>query len=62
MRGGGGVFALEVQSLGEAFESSTRLSLGEGELESTPSTFSVAFSQGRATLFDQGRAHLTMMA
>jgi hypothetical protein len=60
-RGGGGVLVLEIQRLGKAFERLARLGLGQGGLEHTASGGSVAITQGRQALFDQGRAHQPMM-
>ncbi|MGH2817340.1 MAG: hypothetical protein ACRDJS_02625 [Actinomycetota bacterium] len=62
MSSGGGVFALEIKSLTEAFEHPARLDLGEGYLKYMAGPYYVAITQGTKTFLNQGGAHVTMMA
>jgi hypothetical protein len=62
MSSGGGVFALEIKSLTEAFQHPARLDLGEGYLKYMAGPYCVPIAQGAKPFVNQSGAHVTMMA
>jgi hypothetical protein len=62
VHGGSEVLALQIQRFGKAFERLTRLGYLQSDLEHLPGGPTVASTQRRQAVFDQGGVHQSIMA